>query len=259
MPTERGQYAPPPTDQILSKLAWLQGRAQPDFKGHVPKAEPKLTVDSVRAKKNAEQKLRCGAGDFLPFQNATNKNIRMRFDATKVNVLKKDKENAFPPQSPAPTHGSAHPNNNAYHQELDPTSGRPLMNTVLSYNEDQFIPQPRPTGRRTFPDRNAGMSIFDRSSSASAATHRPIYEEVRESTPGQRLEVLRADLMRHPMFTATSKIAHTTTHWDPMTQLMAHQFSAPPPRKERPTLQQKRNPVRMVEVMRRSNSAKPWH
>lgn len=245
------------TDQLLSKLAWLQGRSQPDFKGHVPAAEPRLTANMVRERREAEAKKRCSAEDFLPFQKSSNKYVNMRFDATKPSVRIASKDPIPESTSRLP---ASHPHNNIYRQELDPSTGRPAMNTVLSYNEDTFIPQPRPTGRRTFRDRGEGSDIFLRASSSGAKVHRrPDYNDIHEVGVGERLNVLRADLMRHPMFTAESKIAHSTTHWDPMTQLLHHQFMESPPRKERPTLQQKKNPVRMVEVMRRSKSARPWH
>ena len=242
------------TDQLLNKLDWLKSRSVTDFKGHAPQPEKKLKMgDVIKAKEANERKL--VGGLFVPFthnKNAAKTNIP--YHATRVGVIRKhedDKENLqrFTSQ-PDP----CHPTNNSYKQRLDPSTGRPEVSTVLNYNEE-WIPQPKREGKRHCGPRHQ-TSIFGSTSGPNA---RPLNDHVADLEAGARCSLLRDDLMRHPMFTKESKIAHATTHWDPMSQLLAHQF-VEPPLKDRPKAKAKRNPVRMAGLSRSVPPAhRAWH
>ena len=247
------QYIAPPIDQLLNKLDWLTGRSVTDFKGHAPRPERKLKLADVASLKEAAERKMVG-GVFVPFTRGKNASkADVPYHASRLGVVRREdnKENIrFAPQV-----DRNHPNHNNYKQRLDPTTGRPELATVLTYNEE-WLPQAKTTGKRTV-CRPQSSDIFGTSPATVGA--RPLNDHVAEVDANSRCAVLRDDLMRHPMFTKESKIAHATVHWDPMSQLLAHQYIEPP-KKDLPRAKSKKNPVRMTGLSRSMPPAtRAWH
>jgi hypothetical protein len=242
-------------ERLSAKLKWLVNRAKPDFKGNQPAFVPPKTLQSVvRAKKVEESKL-AGEADFLPFSHGK---VPLGLIATKPAISKNsarlrqntaERDEMVAEGEPVDEN---HPNHNTYHQRLDPATRKPEMYSALTWQDTNLgNPAVERTGKRLFQEKCGVTSTL---SPPEQHKWRPQRKDIEGHAPQHQLQTLRKDAMMHPKFTAKSRLAHAETHWDPMSQLLAHAFLEQPPRREGPKIVQKQNKIRMIHVMRRSSS-----
>jgi hypothetical protein len=222
-------------EKIIGKLNWLVSRTKTDFKGNpAPVAKSKTKQSVERVKKEADKFLQ--GGTFAPYGHVP---VPLAMDATKPKSCEiQIKTEELP---------ADHHIRNKYHQVLDSRTGRPAIYEALHplEAETQIIPL---RGKRRF-----GES----SSSNELVCFRPSARDVDLATPREKLQLLRADALEHPMFTDSSRFIHACDHWDPSSQLGTNPKLTPPQKKRAP-LVQRRNEVRMVSILRRTAVGTSW-
>lgn len=224
-------------EKTLGKLNWLIGRTKADFKGNPSPIEKSKTKQSVEKQKKDADRLLQG-GTFAPYGHS---NVPLAMDATKVVF---HNENLSTPELPLDHHAR-----NKYHQVLDADTRRPLIYGNLQPASATSHRSPV-KGKRRFSDTSASKlkeNIFSR----------PSARDIELATAQERLQLLRADALEHPMFTNNSRFVHSCDHWDPTTQLGPSPILIPP-QKQRAPLMQRRNEVRMVGFLRRAGGAPSW-
>lgn len=278
-------------DMLIEKLKWLNGRAKPDFQGNLNPHPRNKTATSVQHQKQKENRLRTSPDEFKPFSRNHRVNYpnNLRMDATKLllhrsdSCGKEEEETMMRKKQQEVVLSSLHPNRNEYKQELDPNTGRPVVATLLHWHHEAH-PTPETSyhfGRRAFPEKSrSAKNILGQPPIHLAGTTtssdgcdevypRLVTQDLANASPGQKVEFLRAEMLLHPKFTAKTKLDHAGKYWDPMSQLLSHAFLGDAETKNQTMKKEKekkqeeeghnrKNPIRMVALMRRNNSAKAW-
>lgn len=257
-------YQPPPPDQVLASLKAKLSTCKPDFKGHLGPAAKNKTQQTVEREIAAERRKLAGEGPFRPFQRGK---IVVALDGTKVGKVlphhsNHDEQHGEQAASTRVELPPEHHNRNKYKQELDPATGKPVLSTVLTWTGDELptnVNSQRRTGRRAFPEKMDITNPLETEDSTRFRV-RATRQDVEDLTPRHRTTLIRQITLTNPKFTADTRVEHATKHWDPMTQLLAHAFVEPEKKvKKTPTPRAaEKNSVRLVALMRRSQSARAW-
>jgi len=268
---------------IKAELEKLKARAKPDFRGHIPAPAPVKTRESVEAARKARAAMNVATDPFKPGAARSDKRADpVGFVATKLHkklpataasdgpTPQHADPTAPPPGKPAPSI------RNAYRQVLDAQTQRPEINRILQWEYGA----PDPTVRD--PDCRPGLRISKRKFETSddqqgdffdAHNVRAVRQDLEALTPRHRTALVRQIAMANPKFTADTRLRRREKVWDPMTQLLAHEFmpeggaaSAGRARRGKSCEGKGRPGVRIVAAYRnnrRPTSAdgrpRPWH
>jgi hypothetical protein len=224
-------------EKTLGKLNWLIGRTKTDFKGNPSPVAKSKTKQSVERQKKENEKLFQG-GHFTPFGHQP---VPLAMDATRVASHEVLEINELPKD---------HHSRNKYHQVLDKNSHRPVIYDTMQPLHSNLQRSPL-RGKRRYPESGLSKSV------EANVFARPSARDIQLATAQERLQLLRADALQHPMFTNDSRFVHSCDHWDPTSQLGANPVLVAP-QKYRAPLMQRRNEVRMVSVLRRTGGAPTW-
>ncbi|CUG85674.1 unnamed protein product [Bodo saltans] len=225
-------------EKTLGKLNWLIGRTKMDFKGNPSPVAKAKTKQSVEKQKKEHDKHLQG-GNFTPFGHQP---VPLAMDATRVASHDTPEVASELP--------SDHHIRNKYHQVLDKNSQRPIIYGNMQPLHASLERSPV-RGKRRYPNSASSNAI-----EANVFT-RPSARDIQLATAQERLQLLRADALQHPMFTNNSRFVHSCDHWDPTSQLGTNPVLVAP-QKYRAPLMQRRNEVRMVGVLRRTGGAPTW-
>lgn len=277
-PKEHIRFVPPPPAQALAELKNLIARAKPDFKGHLG---PKLVVkkaDDIKKEHDAKVKM---LPDGERFRDFFHPRQPLAAEATKTTKVRPSSAQPRPSSADGPLsyRDPRHPNYNIYKQQLDEKTGKPLLETVLHWDESReqekissgkLLHDGKRTGRKAFAekyDSNLQREAANPTTKISHATR----QDVEDLTPRHRTALIRTLSFAHPKFTQSSVVHHSTTQWNEMSQLLRHAYADERPKPPRSASQTKtprrsesarvRNSVRMVALMREAQGRhqRAWH
>ena len=227
-------------DKLIAKLDWLISRTKPDFKGNAAPFPKNKSLNSVKKAKTTESRLMAG-GDYM----SAKPDVPLSMHATRLGTV--HREGPVLEQQDLP----ADPCRNPYHQVLDRDTKRPEVMSILQW---RGVTRPE---KRTGKRQVAPPSSDNVEEDWAANGARPTAKDVDMATPLQRLQLLRQDALEHPMFTSQSRLGRAKEFWDPMSQ-MGPDAIRHPPVKEKAPVEIRRNAVRMVSIMRRTQSSPAW-
>lgn len=227
-------------DKLIAKLDWLISRTKPDFKGNAAPFPKNKTLSSVKKAKVNESRLRSGE-EYM----SAKPDVPLSMHATRLGTVHRDSPVRYEQELPAD------PCRNPYHQLLDRDTNRPEVMSILQWRGQSR--DERRTGKRQVVPPSTENVEDDWAANGA----RPTAKDVDMATPLQRLQLLRQDALEHPMFTGQSRLSRAKEFWDPMSQMGPNAIRHPPT-KEKAPVEIRRNAVRMVGIMRRTQSSPAW-
>lgn len=204
-------------EKILSKLSWMNERAQLDFRGNPPPFEEAKTMQSVAKQRRLNMRELAGDGEFKPFWHTP---IPLAEDATRTDYLKGFQNEKFELRLRERSHCASH-------QRTDPETGLKEVQAALCWNAPVLYPSAKGVCHRCCAATDCCGA--HKAPAGNPPRHRLDPQHLNTLPPQERAAAFREEILAHPMNTREGVEAHGE-RWRRGTQL-TDPISPPPPRK----------------------------